>query len=112
MGSRSSSRTQSTQTNENFTFNNMDNRVGKGGAGSGGGNTNFNLANSSGNNFKIEKTDLGAISKSFDFADSALQFAETASAPSANTINTIGKNAALLASVIAVGMILKARFAK
>jgi len=109
MGSRSSSRTSSTNTTENHTFNNVDNRVGdEGGL---DGNQNFNLSNSSiSGGIAIQKTDLGAINKAFEFADSTLDFAQNASAPSANTINTIGKNVALISLVIASAIVFKSRF--
>ena len=111
MGSRSTSRTSTTNSTENFTFNNVDNRVGKGGAGGSDGNANFNLANSSTGNIKIEKTDLGAIAKAFEFADNTLELANTSSAPSANTINVIGKNAALVAGVIGIVFIIGKKIA-
>lgn len=106
MGSSSSSRTESSNKTENFNFNNVDNGVGDG---TGGGNNSFNLANSTTGNISLEQTDLGAINKAFEFADSTLELATQSSAPSANTINTIGKNVAIIVAIGSVAYLAKAK---
>lgn len=110
MGSRSRSSTSSTNTTENFTFNNVDNRVGDGGGGS-AGNTNFNLANSTTGNITLNttSTDLGAIEKAFNFADDTLELASQSAAPDANMINAIGKNAAIVAAILGAAYLLRAK---
>jgi hypothetical protein len=101
MGSRSRSSTSSTNTTENFTFNNVDNRIDDGGSGGLPGNTNFNLVDSKLSDVQITTTDLGAIDKAFEFSDTALNFAKSADNRGAETLDVVGKNAAILVAIAA-----------
>lgn len=73
MGSKSNSATSSTNTTQDFAFNNVDNAVD--GEGGGGANKiNFNLANSETGGINITNTDQGAIDAARDIALSGIDY--------------------------------------
>lgn len=112
MGSKSTTRASETQND--FTFNNVDNREGAGG-GVQGGNINLNLANTSigsggsggddeggagSGAINITQTDLGAISGALGFGGQALDFAGDALGSSLTTVLDANERATENAALI------------
>jgi len=73
----SSSRTTSTNTTQDFTTNNVDNRIAEGDAKI-GGNVNLNAQDSSVGNVSITTTDHGALDTASDLAEIGLNAASSA----------------------------------